>query len=119
MLIISLAGFAQDYDELMLVFNNKFPATKGYNLQDILKTDTLKTNNPDIIITGFICSSMCSIDWSVKHNSNILSSPAKKYIKYCTKNHGSLYFANITAITKEGKPVNLGSRIIRISRVDE
>lgn len=119
-LLIGLSSFAQDYDGVMLVFNDKFNAGSVYKLQDILDTDTVKTNLEDLVLTGFSCSSVCQIDWEVKHKSNILSSTAKHYIKICAKrNYSKLYFDNIRAINNDGRLISLGSRVIRIKIIDQ
>ena len=112
--LISLNSFAQNYNNVKLVFNNKQANGNICYLQDILDTDTLKTNYKDLTITGFVCSSICSIDWELKHNSNILSTTAKKYIKNCVKNNSRLYFDNIKAVTKEGRTISLNSIALRI-----
>ncbi len=114
LLVITLISMAQDYENIRLVFNDSLTNSSIYNLQNILDTDTLKTNKPNLTITGFVCSSICSIDWEVKHNSNILSSTAKKYIKSCAKNNSRLYFDRIRAINSEGKIISLGKIVIRI-----
>ena len=113
LLIIAIFSLAQDYENVRLIFNDSL-TNSFINLQDILDTDTLKTTNPDLTITGFTCSSICFIDWEVKHNSNILSDMAKKYIKNCAKNNSKLYFDKIRAINEEGRLINLGSRVIKI-----
>ena len=116
LLVIALISMAQDYENVRLVFNDSLTNSSIYNLQNILNTDTLKINNPDLTITGFNCSSICSIDWEVKHNSNILSNMAKKYIKSCAKNNSKLYFDNIMAINREGRVISLGNRVIRVKK---
>ncbi len=98
LLVIAQISIAQDYENVRLVFNDSLSNSSIYNLQNILNTNTLKTNNPNLTITGFTCSSICYIDWEVKHNSNILSTAAKKYIKNYAKNNSKLYFDNIMAI---------------------
>jgi len=115
LVVITVSFSAQNYESIMLVFNDSLSNNSVYDLQDILNTDTVKTNNSDITITGFICSSICYIDWSVKHQSNILSSTAKNYIKNCAKkNNSKVYFDNIKAINEEGRLISLGNRVIRI-----
>lgn len=116
LLVIALISMAQDYENVRLVFNDSLTNSSIYNLQNILDTDTLKTNNPNLTITGFVCSSICYVDWEVKHNSNILSNMAKKYIKSCAKNNSKLYFDNIMAINREGRVISLGNRVIRVKK---
>jgi len=113
-IITTIFSYSQDYSNVALVFNDSLPASSIYKLQDILDTDTIKTNDPNIVIVGFTCSSICSIDWEVKHKSNILSSTAKKYIKSCAKGNSKLYFDNIRARNKNGIIISLGSRAIRL-----
>lgn len=113
LLVIAIFSLAQDYENVRLIFNDSL-TNSFINLQDILDTDTLKTTNPDLTITGFTCSSICFIDWEVKHNSNILSTVAKKYIKNCAKNNSRLYFDKIRAINSEGRVISLGSMVIRV-----
>ena len=113
LLVMALISLAQNYENVKLIFNDSL-TNYFINLQDILDTDTLKTTNPDLTITGFTCSSICSIDWEVKHNSNILSITAKNYIKNCAKDNSRLFFDNIRAINSEGNLIYLGSRTIKI-----
>jgi len=117
LLVIAQISIAQDYENVRLVFNDSLSNSSIYNLQNILNTNTLKTNNPNLTITGFTCSSICYIDWEVKHNSNILSTAAKKYIKNYAKNNSKLYFDNIMAINREGRVISLGNRVIRVKKV--
>ena len=117
LLVIAQISIAQDYENVRLVFNDSLSNSSIYNLQNILDTDTLKTNNPNLTITSFVCSSICYVDWEVKHSSNILSNMAKKYIKSCAKNNSKLYFDNIMAINREGRVISLGNRVIRVKKV--
>ncbi len=107
-------SYSQDYSNIELVFNDSLPVSTFYRLQDILDTDTIKTNNPDVVIVSFKCSSICSIDWAVEHRSNILGKGAKHYIKICAKRNSKLYFDDIRARTSEGRLIRIGNRVIRL-----
>lgn len=124
-LIISLffinkTHFGQTPLDTMLVFNHKAPVIingqKEYCLKDILLSDTLMTNIPDLKILSFYCATRCiGEDTQCTSKNGLINDTIKAYFKRCISYFPSkIYFEDIEALDKNGNKIILHRKAITI-----
>lgn len=107
-------------DTIVLLLNKQYPEKNDgktiYNLTDLLATDTLTTNIPDLTITVFSCMPICKgSDIEMTCNDGVISKRIKEYILDCSKDYTGLYIVNfefIKAINSKGEELLIGPKLI-------
>jgi hypothetical protein len=108
--------------DTMLVF--KRVMFTGYNvygqvyyIDDILATDTVKTNFKDLKVEKFTYSAIVNgYQWEQNVEGNILTQYDKDRIKSIMQDGRKIYFFDIVVMDKAGKDYNLKQQTIMLKR---
>jgi hypothetical protein len=118
--LIIKTHFGQTPLDTMLVFNHKAPVMNNgqavYCLKDILLSDTLMTNMPDLKILSFYCATKCiGEDTQCISKNGLINGTIKAYFKRCiTYFPSKIFFEEIEAIDKNGNKIILHRKAITI-----
>ena len=98
LVLFPILACAQSRNEVFLVLGDSVETTiplQTYTRAALMKTDTLRTNYPNIEVVSYSCSGFCrNGDWEYRMTSNYIPETLKHKIKGCGSK-AKIYFSNI------------------------